>query len=92
MTTTKIDDNILYLFQHRPQVILRNVPMTRKMNPTPDNAKQNDKSVLFRKDFFTNVTCKIARYGNSSGQINVCVKLITRQHALASWPIAHFLQ
>ena len=30
------------------QVILRNVPMTKKMNRTPDSAKQNDKSLPFR--------------------------------------------
>ena len=47
MTTTKIDDNILHLFQHRPQVILGDITVTRKMDRTPDSAKQNDKSVFF---------------------------------------------
>ena len=48
MTTAKIDDNILHLFQHRPQVILGDITVTRKMDRTPDSAEQNNKSVLFR--------------------------------------------
>ena len=48
MTTTKIDDNIFHLFQHRPQVILRNIPMTRKMDRTP---KRTTKMYLFDKTF-----------------------------------------
>ena len=42
------DDNIFHFFQHRPQVILRNITMTRKMNRTPDSSKQDDKCVPFR--------------------------------------------
>ena len=51
MTTAKIDDNDLHLFQHRPQIILEDITVTKKMERTPDSAKQNDKSVLFRYDF-----------------------------------------
>ena len=47
MTTTKIDDNIFHLFQHRPQVTLRNISMTRKMNRTPDSAKQERQKCTF---------------------------------------------
>ena len=51
MTTAKIDDNILHLFQHRPQIILGEITVTRKMDRTPDSAEHNNKSAPFRKTF-----------------------------------------
>ena len=43
MTTAKMDDNILHLFQHRPQIILGDIIVTRKMDRTLDSAEQNNK-------------------------------------------------
>ena len=51
MTTAKVDHNILHLFQHRPQIILGDITVTRKMDRTPDSAEQNNKSVLFSMIF-----------------------------------------
>ena len=63
MTTAKIDGNTLHLFPHPPQIILGDITVRRKMDITPDSAKQHNKSVLFRRNFFSNITCKFHRNG-----------------------------
>ena len=79
MTTAKIDDNILHLFQHRPQVILGDITVTKKMDRIPDVCQTKRQKCTFSMRVFT---CRIQRCGNSSVQINVCVKFVARQHAL----------
>ena len=61
MTTAKIDDNILHLFQHRPQVILGDITVTKKMDRTPDVCQTKRHKCTFSMRVFT---CRIQRCGN----------------------------
>ena len=93
MTTAKIDDNIVHLFQQRPQTILSDITMTKKMDRTPREYKTTTKVYFFSIELFSRTS-----HANSRGMATAVsspssVKSSWPDNAFwPPWPATHLLQ